>query len=343
MALKLAVVGFRHNHILDLYQAAQKMGNVDVVACCEEDATTRQRLTAEQRIEFAYTSVDRLLIELECDAIAVGDTYGRRGSLICRALAAGKHVISDKPICTSLAELDEIERLSRAHGCRVGCMFDMRDAPQFIGARNLIQNGAIGEVHTISFGGQHPLMLGSRPSWYFEPGQHGGTINDIAVHAIDILPWITGFPFDQIVAARCWNAFARQYPHFEDAGQLMLRMTNGCGVIGDVSYAMPDSAGYSSPLYWRMTFWGSEGMLETSAVADHIFLISKGDKVGRSEFLPAGTPAGYLHSFLRDIEEMPRSEGLRTPDVLRAARIALTVQHAADNDLHHVSLRVDNH
>ncbi len=68
-----------------------------------------------------------------------------------------------------------------------------------------------------------------------EEGKHGGTINDIAVHALDLIPWITGHKFKRIVAARCWNALAKRCPHFKDAAQLMLEMDNGAGVMGDVS------------------------------------------------------------------------------------------------------------
>ncbi|MEZ4683286.1 MAG: hypothetical protein R2932_54665 [Caldilineaceae bacterium] len=60
--------------------------------------------------------------------------------------------------------------------------------PQAIGLRNLIRSGLIGEIHAINFGGQHPLMLDTRAAWYFEPGKHGGTINDIAIHAVDAIP-----------------------------------------------------------------------------------------------------------------------------------------------------------
>ena len=124
-----------------------------------------------------------MLEETDCDAIAIGDYYAQRGSLIIQALSHGKHVISDKPLCTSLDELDEIERLAAAKSLKVNCMLDMRDSAPFISVRKLIRQGLIGEVHAITFGGQHPLLLGKRPAWYFEPGKHGGTINDIVIHA----------------------------------------------------------------------------------------------------------------------------------------------------------------
>ena len=193
----------------------------------------------------------------------------------------------------------------------------------------MVRQGLIGAVHAISFDGQHPLLLGSRPAWYFEPGKHLGTINDIGIHAMDAIPWITGLRFTVVNAARSWNAFAPEFPHFEDAGQMMLTMENGCGVLGDVSYFTPDSLGYSLPFYWRMTLWGREGVIETSSGAHNITVALNREGELRSEPLPEGNPGGYMKSFIRDIQGEQDEDELCTKRVLSASRVALTVQEAA--------------
>jgi predicted dehydrogenase len=330
MKSKVAVAGFRHFHILDLYDQVTKMENTEIVAACEEDQTAREALAEQGSAEITHDDFDAMLAEVDCDVVAIGDYYAKRGSLIIKALSQGKHVISDKPICTSLDELNQIEQLSSEKGLKIGCMLDRRDAPQFIGLRNLVRAGVIGEIQAIAFGGQHPLMLGSRPAWYFEPGKHGGTINDIAIHAIDFIPWITGLQFTNVVAARCWNAFAPDFPHFKDAAQLMLTLDNGCGVLGDVSYFAPNSFGYTLPHYWRMTFWGRQGVLESSNTSDEITLAINGETELRSEPLPDGNPGGYLKSFLRDVQGQSAADEQSTESVLQAMRTTLTIQKAAD-------------
>lgn len=57
----------------------------------------------------------------------------------------------------------------------------MRDSGNALALREVVRSGRIGEIQTMSFAGQHPLLRGERPNWYFEPGMHGGTLNDIAV------------------------------------------------------------------------------------------------------------------------------------------------------------------
>ncbi|NKB70687.1 MAG: gfo/Idh/MocA family oxidoreductase [Candidatus Latescibacteria bacterium] len=337
MSFKLAFAGFRHGHILELYKLAQQGEGVEIVAACEEDETARESLAAGI-VDITHAEYGRMLDQVDCDAVAIGDYYAKRGQLAVEALQQGKHVIADKPLCTELDEVDQIEALADSTGLKVGCMLTMRDSRPIIGLRQVVQEGEIGAVHALSFGGQHPLMLGQRPGWYFEPGKHGGTINDIGVHAIDALPWITGLDFAVVNAARCWNAFAPEFPHFKDGGQMMLTMDNGCGVLGDVSYFAPDKAGYSMPYYWRITLWGRNGVAETSTTATAITVLGAGEQTARSVPLPPADKGGYWRAFLDDIAGRPTPQALDTQQVLDSARTVLTIQRAADKGEREVAL-----
>jgi len=339
MSFKLAFAGFRHGHVTSLYTLAREADDVEIVGACEEHEATRRALAEAGTVEVTHSDYVRMLEEVECDAVAVGDAFGLRGGRLIEALSRGLHGIVDKPLCTRLSELDQVEELVRQRGVRVGCMLTMRDSGQMLKVRELLRDGAIGEVHAITFGGQHPLLLGSRPDWYFEPGMNGGTINDIGIHALDAVPWLTGLRFARVEAARCWNAFPSQAPHFEDGAQMMLTLENGAGVLGDVSYFMPDQAGYRLPQYWRTTFWGRQGLIETASTEENVCLVREGD--AQPQQLPAATAVagGYFRSFRRDIagEEMAAGE-LDTAAVLRSARLALRVQEAADRGLAKVHL-----
>ena len=123
--MNIAFAGLRHGHIFGLYQKARSMDGVTVVGSWEADDAARAAAQTTITEPF-YDSYEALLADERVDAIAVGDYYGKRGQLIIRALKAGKHVIADKPICTSLSELDEIERLSKERKLCVSCMLDLR-------------------------------------------------------------------------------------------------------------------------------------------------------------------------------------------------------------------------
>lgn len=336
MSLRIAIVGMRHGHITALIGHAEAHPDTETVALCEEDEETRLQLVADGKAPF--DSVDTLLAEVECDAIAIGDYYAKRGAIAIKALQHGKHVIADKPLCTSVDELSEIADLAEKQSLKVGCMLDMRNSRQFIAMRAVFQEHLIGDVQAVSFGGQHPLMRESRAAWYFEKGKHGGTINDIGIHAIDGLPWLTGLQFTRINAARCWNALATGAPFMNDCAQMMLTMENGAGVLGDVSYLMPNSQGYSHPCYWRFTFWGTRGILETSYNSDCLSVSLEGEKSPRSLPLAEARTGGYLQDFIDDVNGVAGPEALTTADVIRSSMTALRVQRAADEGLTNVEL-----
>ena len=334
MKLKIAFAGFRHGHIKSLYEMARKHPELKIVAACEEDQPGAGSIL--EGIELTHDNFEHMLKSTVCDIVAIGDYYGKRGFLLVRSLQAGKHVILDKPICTSLTELDQAEKLACEKGLKIGCQLDLRQQPNLVRARQLIQSGQLGEIVSISFGGQHPLMLDSRPKWYFENGKHGGTINDIAIHGIDIIEWITGLKFVKVNAARNWNAIAKGCKFFKDAGQLMLTMENGCGVLGDVSYIAPNSSGYSLPYYWNFMFWGAAGLIRANLKDASVELARDGDKGISYISPPAKMPPDYLDQFLLDIKGAPSE--LNTAVVLNISRKTLKIQEAADKAMTDVML-----
>jgi predicted dehydrogenase len=336
--LRLAFFGFRHGHIMGLYTAAREHPRVEVVAACEEDPAAAEGLRSAGKAELTHPTYDQLYDDTAFDAVAVGDYFARRGAIILRALQANKHVISDKPICTNLAEIEQIASLVVAKTRSIGCLLDLRDHGPFMTMRRLIHEGAIGAVHTVNFSAQHPLLLGKRPAWYFESGKHGGTINDIAVHAIDAIPWLTGRRIVQVVAARAWNARLPRVPHFQDAAQIMLNLDNAGGVMGDLSYLASDGVAYASPQYWRMTCHGDAGVIETSFNSKTVELSSQGDTSPRQIPTNDGNPTGCLDAFLDEIDGSSTPGVLTTDDVLDASRRTLLIQQAADENRTNVSL-----
>jgi len=336
--LNMTFAGFRHNHILSLYKLATTIPEINVVGACEEDKSTREKLEQNHSINFTHETITDL-INSKCDIVAIGDYFERRGDIAITALECGRHIISDKPLCTKLSQLNQISDLIQKRGLKVGCMLTMRDSAYCIVARKLINDEQrIGEIQSIQFGGQHPLNLDSRPAWYFEKNKHGGTITDIAVHMIDAIPWITGLEFKELQSARTWNAFVKKHPHFCDAAQLMVSLDNGCGVIGDVSYFAPNKTGYTMPYYWRTLFWGEHGLLEVSANMNVANLLLHTDKKIQEIGLPPSNPGGYFQSFLNDISDKTATTNLYTENIIKTMRTTLKIQEAANNKEFNIGL-----
>lgn len=320
--MNLAFAGFRHSHIIGLYLMAKSTAGVNVTGCFEENEVEKEKIKTAHGIEFNYNSYSEILNDADINAVAIGDYYGKRGQMVIDALKAGKHVICDKPICTSLSELDEIERLAKEKNLKVSCMLDLRYMPQAEKVQQLVKSGEIGEIATISFTGQHCLDYGNRPWWYFEEGKHGGTINDIAVHGIDLIRRITGKNLSHVNCAKVWNKVAEKEPHFKDCAQFIFEM-DGVSVMGDVSYTAPKFGGIL-PTFWDFYIWGTKGMINFRYSEDVIHLYKETEE--KIECTRGSLK--YLDEFIAEIN----GEGFEnnTEETLTSQRQVLEIQKEAD-------------
>ena len=319
--MKLLFNGFRHGHINALYAKAMADGRVSVVGCIEENAEAKIAAKEKLNIEFSEKSYDEWLSS-DIDAVAIGMAYSDRGSAIIKALKAKKQVIADKPICTSLEELEEIERLVAENNLTVACMLDLRYLPQTIKAKEILDSRLLGEVKNVAFNGQHYLDYAHRPAWYFEKGKHGGTINDLAIHGIDLVRMLTGLEFAKTDAARLWNSYAYKTRDFKDSALFMARLENGAGVMADISYSAPSQA-FTMPSYWEFRFWCEKGMLTFNYIDNKVTVYREGES--RAEIYEGATDCvGYLDEFINGTSD--------TQSVLKSTKTALLIQKEADKE-----------
>lgn len=323
--IRIGFAGLRHGHIFGLYNLALQNEYLDVAGVFEDSP---EGMAEAEKNNVAVTHTDYKSLLAEVDAVAVGTFYADRGRLCVEALEAGKHVIADKPLCTRLDELAKIRELAEKKSLTVGMMLDLRDNKNVVAAKELTDSGEIGKINNICFQGYHPLMYGVRPDWYFEKGKHGGVINDIAIHGVDLVRRFTGSDLDTVIGARCWNFYAKQCRYFRDSAQFMLKMSNGAGVIADVSYATPDNHGYNIPLYWNFAISGEKGMITFNAASEGVSLY----KLGSEPVIVKGKQPDRI--YLDDIvdEIMNPAERTVTTETLRSAEQTLLIQKSADRN-----------
>ena len=323
MATGILFYGFRHSHINGLYKKAAAAPGVQIVGCVEENEAARIQAAETLGAEFTDRTYESWLADPAVTVVAIGNAYAQRGEAMIRALSAGKHVIADKPICTELSQLETIGALAEEKGLVVGCMLDLRYLPQTQTALRVLSSGELGKVRSIAFNGQHCLDYENRPGWYFEPGMHGGTINDIAIHGIDLVRMLTGQEFGGIDGARTWNAYAYRHPHFMDSAAFLARLEDGAAVMADVSYAAPKTQA-PLPSYWEFRVWCDKGMLQFNFAEDTVTIYGNGEP----QILAGTAPdEDYLQEFLRQIETGCRK---MTKNILRSTKTALQIQRAAE-------------
>ena len=147
-------------------------------------------LAAEYGVE-SEPSVDALLQRKDIDAVLISTPQAAHASEAVAAAQAGKHVLIDKPMATSVEECDRILEASHANHVKVMIMFGQRFRGCNIEAQRLVQEGAIGRVRMI----QEQILasggLASLPPWQSLPENYGVFLGH-AVHNIDRIRWITG-------------------------------------------------------------------------------------------------------------------------------------------------------
>lgn len=324
-SLGIAFAGFRHAHIFGLYDLTEKRDDLKIVGAWEDDETSR-KAAEEKGIIFRFKTYEDLLSDPAVDIVAIGDYYAARGELAIAALRAGKHVLTDKPLCSSRKEWETIREEREKSGLTVGIMLDLADNANFHAAAEAIREGALGKINNIAFEGQHPLLYGTRPGWYFEKGKYGGVVNDIAIHGIDFVRTLTGSGVEEVIGARSWNFYAKEVPHFKDSAQFILKMASGAGLIADVSYSTPDTQGYSLPAYWHFRVWGEKGMMEWSYSSDGVTFYPTGENGGRKL---SGLPPekNYLDRFLAAVRTR---DDAYSEAMLRATEDTLGIQEKAE-------------
>ncbi len=326
MKLKILFNGFRHGHINGLYKKVLASDVAECVGCVEPNEAARREAIQKLGATFSDMTYDEWL-KTDIDAVAIGNAYGERGAMIIKALEAGKHVIADKPICTRIDELREIERLATQKNLKVACMLDLRYQPQTVKALEILDSGMLGEVRNIAFNGQHTLDYSSRPAWYFEEGMHGGTLNDLAIHGVDLVRMLTHKEFVKIDAARVWNAYADKDPDFKDCALFMARLEDNVGILADVSYSAPDRA-FSLPSYWEFRIWCDKGMLCFNRPEAAVTVYRDGEKMPlRYTDLPV--TGDYLTDFVHEIQS---GESAMTENILTSTKVALALQEEAEKE-----------
>ncbi|MBR2427724.1 MAG: Gfo/Idh/MocA family oxidoreductase [Lentisphaeria bacterium] len=323
MKHKVAFAGFHHGHISALYKLLRNHPDWEISAACEEDPAAASYAEKTWGVTITHTDFKQMLCSAEFDILAIGDIFSLRGERAIDGLNAGKHILADKPLCTSLEELSVIRNLAGQKNLKIGMMLDLRHHKNIQTAANLIASGRIGNVQAIQFGGQHTLAYHSRPEWYFDPGKHGGTINDLSVHGLDAVEYLTGHKIVELTAARTWNAFVPQAPDFQDAAQFMVVLDNGCGVMGDVSYIKPEGLVSGEPFSWRFTLWGRNGVMEFSINSNVIMVY---DAAGVHEISPDSTTVQktYFEIFEAELQGIPQPFG--TEHILAISGTALKLQ-----------------
>lgn len=164
---------------------------LDLVACADLDMPRARQAAAEHAIPRALT-VDELLSDPGIDMVVNLTIPAAHAAVSLRALEAGKHVYSEKPLATTLEDGRQILETAREKGLRVGCAPDTFMFAPHQTARRLLDEGCIGKpVAAAGFMASHgPEKWHPNPDFFYAPG--GGPMLDMGPYYVTCLVNLLG-------------------------------------------------------------------------------------------------------------------------------------------------------
>jgi xylose dehydrogenase (NAD/NADP) len=144
----------------------------------------------EWKIPRAYGSYEALLADPEIDVIYNSLPNSLHAEWTIKAAQAGKHVLCEKPLALSVAEVDAIDAAARQAGVVVAEAFMYRHHPQALEARELVAGGAIGQLLVIR--GVFTFVLDRADDIRWNPALGGGCLWDIGCYPVSYARYIVG-------------------------------------------------------------------------------------------------------------------------------------------------------
>ena len=113
-----------------------KLKGCKVVAVCDVDPAKAKALAREHGVAHTYSDVDTMLQKAEIDAVSNITPDGLHKEVALKAIAAGKHILSEKPLATNYPDAEEMAKAAEAAGVINMVNFSYRGAPAIQHAKN---------------------------------------------------------------------------------------------------------------------------------------------------------------------------------------------------------------
>ncbi len=234
----------------------------------------------EWKISRAYGSYEALLADPEVDVIYNSLPNHLHAEWTIKAAQAGKHVLCEKPLALSVAEVDAMEAAAKKAGVVVMEAFMYRHHPQTLRARELVTSGAIGQLLIIR--GAFTAQMDRPNDVRWDPAMGGGCLWDVGCYPVSYARYIAG--------ATPLEVFGWQVNGPSGVDQVF---TGQLRFPGDVLAQF--HASFCAPYNTFMELIGTTGILRVpipfQSNQDAVLQLMKGDK---SEIIPTPGPDRYL-------------------------------------------------
>lgn len=224
-----------------------------LLACCDPDPAASARIAETFGIPIRTWS--EILADPAIDAVTICTPSGLHGSLAAEALAAGKHVIVEKPMEVSVAACDALLAAQAASGRHLAIVSQHRFDPASRTAAELLARGELGRIHLVD--AQIPWY---RTQEYYDSGdwrgtwamEGGGCLMNQGVHTVDLMLALAG-PAVSVFA----HARTAAHERIEVEDNVCATIELASGAIGTLLASTSCYPGFPA----RLSLFGTEGSL----------------------------------------------------------------------------------
>ena len=305
------------------------VAGAQAVAVASRSTDRANAFATEHGLARAYGSYHEIMADEDIDVVYIATPHPQHHAIALAAIAAGKAALVEKTFTATVAGAEEVIAAAREREVFVMEAMWTRFQPAIVAARELIDDGAIGEVRQLQadLGVDRPYNPADR---LFDPAQGGGAMLDLGVYVVSFAQYFLGTP-DRVEVS---GSLA---PTGVDAeAGLLLGYDDGrvATLLISLKHHTPGAA----------RIQGTRGWIEVPPRFHHphrIVLHRRGEEPETISRPPLGT--GYSHEFIEVTEGvragrtesviMPLQDTLAVQRILNEASEELGVYHTEDSSL----------
>lgn len=172
---------------------AAALGSSGCLIACADINPSRAEQLAKRYEAIAFSKWQDLLALPQIDMVVVATLHDSLAEITLAAIAAGKHVLVEKPAARSAAELEPVITAAKNNNIKVRVGFNHRYHRSLQKAKEIVDSGLLGELMFVRARYGHGARLGYDKEWRSDPKlSGGGELIDQGPHLIDLSRWFLG-------------------------------------------------------------------------------------------------------------------------------------------------------
>lgn len=195
MKIKVGVIGCGQIAQVGHLPGLTSIPEVELVAVADIDEKKAKNAASKFGAQYYFTDWKELIALNDIKAVSVAVPNYLHAEMTIAACNAGKHVLCEKPMATSLDEAWAMIEASRKNNVKLEICMAHRYNPAAQTAKDILDSGLLGKVNMVMgyYGSPGPEYWSPDGKWFFDKKQaFGGSMADLGIHEIDLIRFLIG-------------------------------------------------------------------------------------------------------------------------------------------------------